>query len=360
MENSGIHIGFDAKRYFNNDTGLGNYSRWLIAELNEHWNAHLHLFHAGEEQDLPEGIHGHFAKKKNKISRAFWRSRGILNDIDKSNIQIYHGLSHELPQGIHKSGIKTVLTVHDLIQKRYPENYSLIDRSIYNRKLAYAQICADAIVCPSEQSKNDLIKYFGTSESKISVIPIGSSILKPNLEDSSSPIAGSYILCVSSFTNRKNLVRLVKAFLQSNLREVKLVISGKSGPIYPRLQRMDLKGKVELIANPSNSELGRLYQHSEFTVYPSLFEGFGIPVLESFAYSKTAVVSNRSSLPEVGGDAVSYFDPKDISSIQLAIENMWHSAKQREHFESKIESQMAKFESKKLMEAYINLYTKLL
>ncbi|MFY0643064.1 MAG: glycosyltransferase family 4 protein [Bacteroidia bacterium] len=344
-----MRIAFDAKRYFKNPTGLGNYARWLIQGLNEEPRDLDVQLYAGNHA---EGAYG----PTRPLSRAFpsiWRTKWIIKDLLKNQVEIFHGLSNEIPFGMHKTKIKSVVTIHDLIQKRYPENYSWIDRNIYNAKIRYAQKHSDCIVVPSEQTKRDLIKYFNTDEQKIAVIPLG---FDTQIQSPTAEAKETYVLCVSGFNRRKNLVRMLKAFDQSNL-DCKLIIAGKSGDSLIRMKTLSKKmPNVELVVDPSTKEIQELYSTALFCIYPSLFEGFGIPLIEAMQYGKIVASSKSSSLPEVGGEAAYYFNPEDIDSIKSAMENLYHSPSLRQHHESLIKEQLNKFEHTAIIEKYHLLY----
>ena len=175
-----MKVGFDAKRYFNNQTGLGNYSRWLIDGITTSQQVTPLLFTKKVTYDKhqiqsPSG----FWKKVPSL----WRVFKLSDEIRKSNLKVFHGLSNELPYGIHRlDSIKKIVTIHDLIFKRYPNTYPIIDRLIYNKKVNYAQKVADVIIVPSIQTKNDLHQYYGTSRDKIKVVPLSLLARKTALE----------------------------------------------------------------------------------------------------------------------------------------------------------------------------------
>ena len=172
-----MRIGYDAKRAFNNTSGLGNYSRFVISAM-------ARLF--------PENKYALFTPKQSSRFRSFypqnpsvsvveptglnakipgfWRVFNQLSDIKKHKVELFHGLSNELPVGLSKAGIKSVVTIHDLIFLRFPELYKPIDRLIYKRKFAAACRNSDKIVAISEQTKADIIQFFGTAPEKIEVI----------------------------------------------------------------------------------------------------------------------------------------------------------------------------------------------
>ena len=349
-----MRIGFDAKRYFNNITGLGNYSRWLIDNLNNQIPQSIFLFHSGKSFDQKKDFN--IITPKYSLLKAIWRSWLVTKNLKKEKIDIYHGLSNEIPFGIHKTGIKSVVTIHDLINKRYPENYQLIDRWIYDLKLRYAQKYADVIITVSEQTKKDIVKYYNTNETKIKVIPIGIAQRQIKPVESPSP----YILCVSSFTKRKNLKALVQAFKSIEDKDIKLKIVGSYGETANEIQSLAKKDpRIELHFNISNEELNDLYTKCQFCVYPSLFEGFGIPVLEAFSYGKAIATSNISSMPEVGKDAALYFNPNDPNHIREAIIQLMDNDTRYEYVK-KIPTTLKSFDNHVLINAYKSVYSKLM
>ena len=170
-----MNIGFEAKRAYHNQTGLGHYSRTLIRSLATDFQQHQYflftpkpsaLFQFNDLPNVKEVLPQSFLAKK--FSSA-WRSNWVKNDLKKNNIDLYHGLSHEIPVNIKQTGIKSVVTIHDLIHERYPEQYKLIDRKIYTKKFRYACEHADKIIAISNQTKEDIIDFYKTPAEKIEV-----------------------------------------------------------------------------------------------------------------------------------------------------------------------------------------------
>lgn len=349
-----MKIGFDAKRYFHNSSGLGNYARWLVDGLVKLQNFEYHLYQPKEvsqKVDIPT----HYPEGIVKASPSLWRSKFVCSRLENDGIDIFHGLSNEIPFGIHKTEIKAVVTIHDLINKRFPENYGTIDRIIYNKKLHYAQKHAVKIITPSEQTKEDIIKYYNTPADKIEVIPLSLSPVKKTTDN--PLVQEDYMLCVSGFSKRKNIPRLIKAYNSLNTKEVKLVLAGHTG---------DNRKEIELLAadNPSviikenatPTELNNLYDNCLFCVYPSVFEGFGIPILEAFSFGKTVATSHISSMPEVGGDAAIYFNPESIEDIALKLQKLLNKDT-RKPLENNISERLKAFDSNALLHRYERLYS---
>ena len=169
-----MKIGFDAKRAYHNHTGLGHYSRTLIRSLSEYYPEHqYYLFNPAASSVFKfQSGNIHEIKPTSLLDRMFpsaWRSSRVKTDLLKYEIGLYHGLSHEIPLGIQRTNIKSVVTIHDLIHERFPEQYNAVDVKIYNRKFRNACENANKIIAISEQTRNDIIQYYNIPSSKIEV-----------------------------------------------------------------------------------------------------------------------------------------------------------------------------------------------
>ena len=168
-----MRIAFDAKRIYQNKTGLGNYSRTLVKSLASLYPTNEYLLYAPKQTDLFDARNCYNTSLKTPQSflhqklSALWRSKWVVNDLIKDKVDIYHGLSHEIPKGIEKTGIKSVVTIHDLIFEKYPEQYKFIDRKIYRHKFIHACLNANKIISVSEQTRKDIIELYGIDPDKI-------------------------------------------------------------------------------------------------------------------------------------------------------------------------------------------------
>lgn len=333
-------IGFDAKRLFNNFTGLGNYSRNLLHDLpSRNPDFEFHLYTPSINPELSANYYPsdlfnvHLPSNAIKLA---WRSFGITNDLIKNEINLYHGLSNEIPFNFPKNKIKSVVTIHDLIFKIYPNTYPLIDRQIYNLKCKYACKHADLILACSESSKNDICKYYATNPDKIKVlyqscnpefkIEKNSALIKSILNKYKLP--NQYYLYVGSIEQRKNLLLLIDAYSQlPNDLKIPLVIVGRNSAFKQELlhkaAKLQLLNQIVFVHDlKSVQDLSAVYQSAELFIYPSRYEGFGIPILEA-ALSKTAIItSNSSSLPEAGGPDCNYFNPDSSEELCFQIEKI--------------------------------------
>lgn len=232
--------------------------------------------------------------------------------------------------------IPTVLTVHDMIHERYANWFSHKDDTA-RRKLAAVKR-ADHVICISENTRRDLLELHDLDPDKVSVVHHGYDVLKAgaDAEIHSSVLkkAMPYVLYVGDRANYKNFKTLLRAYAGSSwLRENFRIISFGGGKFRP--DETELFG--ELSINPSQIDqvsgddgvLAVYYQNAAAFVYPSLYEGFGIPPLEAMALGCPVICSNTSSIPEVVGDAAEYFDPAHEESIRTSIENVLQSTERR-------------------------------
>jgi len=332
-------IGFDAKRAFHNERGLGNYSRDLIRIMHENFpdNRYL-LFNPSpslknlmpKELDINQVLPGNIFYKS---FPSLWRSFGVCTDLNRMKIDLYHGLSQELPVGINKFKIKKVVTFHDAIFLRYPDLYDKLYREIFIRKNKYTLNVADKIIAISEQSKKDTMDFFNVPEEKIDVVYQGCNQLfrlKYPDEDKNKcrfkfNLPENFILFVGALEERKNLKTLIQAYFRTK-KTVPLVIVGKNTTHAPDLKRMvselGLTSNVIFLHNVENFELPLIYQMSSLFVFPSVFEGFGIPILEALCSGVPVITSSGSCFEETGGEASIYVDPLNTDEMAEAIDNV--------------------------------------
>ena len=248
----------------------------------------------------------------------------------RRNLGLIHDPTGAMP--LLLTGARRVATIHDVIPYIYPETSSRLDWLIYRCWLPLAVRRLDAIITVSEQSRSDIIRYLPTQPEDVTVIPEAASNTYCVLDQAEVAVALArhgidfpYILYVGSVEARKNLPRLLAAYAQ--LREWsgqwKLVIIGarkwKSNPVFDTVRQLGLESHVHFTGYVEESDLPALYNGASLFVFPSLYEGFGLPVLEAMACGTPVVTSNTSSLPEVAGDAALLVDPSDVAAIAWAM-----------------------------------------
>ncbi len=332
----GINIGFDAKRLFNNFTGLGNYSRTLVHNLHQYFPENkIYLFAPKTKvtNETREFFDPNYKLiQPQLIPGGFWRTFTSAAIIKKLKLDIYHGLSHELPIGIKKTGAASVVTIHDLIYKTFPNDFSIIDRKIYDFKFRYACENADAIIAISESTRNDIQKYYNIPPEKIKVIY---QSCHGNFKQIQSPaqidevltiykLPKQFMLYVGSVIERKNLLTLVQAINEiKDQIEIPLVVVGGGREYFQKVKNYVAEKGLEqqvIFAPPILfHHLPALYQKAKLFIYPSVYEGFGIPIIEALWSHTPVITSNCSSLPEAAGPGAYYCNPTDKNSIAEGI-----------------------------------------
>ena len=373
-----MKIGFDAKRLFQNKTGLGNYSRTLVRNLQHFFPDNDYFLCTPNTGNSPECTE--FTKPPYQIItpshpfKAYWRTRGLTKELINKNLNIYHGLSHEIPMGLNSATIKTVVTIHDLIFKTHPNTYKPIDRFIYDKKWKYSCQNADAIVAISESTKNDLLNYYNLSPEKITVIyqPCQPLFYQMQPEKNLLTIKEKYqlpndfLLYVGSLQPRKNLLNLIKAYSQlPKNSQIPLVLVGNGRHYKTKIQQLikskQLAKNIICLENlSSNDHLQAIYQLATILVYPSLYEGFGLPIVEAML-SKTAVItSNISSMPEAGGDYAWYINPESPAEIAATISEVLENDQERTRcIALGYTDAQRRFSINKLTNEMMNLYQKI-
>jgi len=373
-EQKAIKVGFDAKRLFLNHSGLGNYSRWIVSGLVKDFpqnNYHLYTtaISSYSKNFLNEQIQVHLPPG---LFKSFWRSKGIKKDLLNDGIEIYHGLSNELPLGIEKTNIKSVVTIHDLIFLAYPEYYNTLDRKIYERKFKSACLRADKIVANSIYTKNIIVENYEISPAKIEVIYLDSPSIYHSTPNPADQIAikskfglnKSFFLNVGSFGGRKNQFRILEAYSKiSSQIDQDFIFVGKpnneTGRFLESVAKFNLSEKVRIITDISEIDLFNLYHASYATVFPSLSEGFGIPIIESYRCNKPVLTSFGSALEEIAGTAGLLCDPLDTNNMANQILKLTE-AEVYNSLKINIHAELERFEPKKLISDYMTLYHSML
>ncbi len=370
----GLRIGLDAKRAFNNGTGLGNYSRFVINGLMKQFPEHEYFLFTPKI----DSRYAFFYTPSSNITlitpntflgksfTSLWRTYAIADMCNELKLDVFHGLSNELPVGIESFKGKKLVTIHDLIFLRYPNYYNNIDRYIYTRKFKYACAKADIVVAASKQTKSDIIQYLHTPDSKIKVghqncdarfEQVASEQEKTNLSQKLN-LPPNFILCVGTIEQRKNQLTVLKAFHAAQLEGISLVFVGReteyANSLHSYIREHQLENKVVFLKNISAADLPVLYQLAKVFVYASEFEGFGIPILEGLRSGVPVLAANSSSLPEAGGPAAHYF--QHDKPVELAA--LMHKVLSPDYIKPNYTAHLQQFDTEKLMQQLISLYTR--
>lgn len=314
-----MNIGFDAKRFFHNQTGLGNYSRDLVNALASYFPEHHYfLFDKKGGQELKSPLELVLPSSSNQSF--VWRAKQILKEKAFQNLDVFHGLSNELPFGNYPSHVKKIVTIHDVIFKSHPQNYSFIDRSIYHIKTKHAATIADTVIATSEFTSQQIQLYYPVKSSNIKVVyQACNEIFHQTLTDSEVQtfkekyrLENPFFLYVSSFNQRKNHLFLLRAFKKYPNQNHHLVLAGSLGDSFDAVNQLivdlDLSKRVTILPNINQQELPILYQSASWFVYPSIQEGFGIPLLEAMTCHLPILASNIPVFKEIAAKEVLFFD----------------------------------------------------
>lgn len=336
-----MKIGFDAKRFFFNHSGLGNYSRRLIESLLKYHPEHEYVLYVDRLDALdkahPEALRilKRYVHNRSDGSDLYtvvmvdgpkwWRTWGMGKRAAMDGVDVFHGLSNELPWDLPAS-VAGVCTIHDVIFKEFPAYYPWLDRLIYDFKTKKAVQKAAKLVMTSEATQRQVEKYYPQAKGRSSVIYqavdpefyVGES--SNHWHVSSSP----YFVYQSSFTDRKNHAALVEAFaLIHRQTHWNLTMIGLNGPtlsvVKKQIEQLGLSDRIICLVDQSREEMIACVTGAAGFVYPSLNEGFGIPLAESLAANLPMAVSNIPVFRELVEDLPVYFHPNNAQEMAAAM-----------------------------------------
>lgn len=288
----------------------------ISAELLIRWSNNVYLSEF-PLLDVRSFFSGHRFKGRNEIIKLLNRMHVGRHFSSTATSQIVHPTYYD-PYIIDLVGnTPLVLTIFDMAHERYPHMFSPFDHSSANKKMVALR--ADRVIAISEHTKKDIVALLGIPESRIDIIPLATTISLEHAQKSSSLLPPSFILFVGKRNTYKNFRFLLQAFSHLAEKQPSLfLLCAGGGPFsaaeLDAMRTLSIQDRT-IQLSVKESALAYLYANARAFVYPSLYEGFGIPVLEAFTCGCPAVLSNRSSLPEVGGDAACYFDPEDPASL---------------------------------------------
>lgn len=386
-----MNIGFDAKRAAQNRTGLGNYSRFVIRILSEKFAGNQYHLYTPKPHRMPylqeiptlKHLFLHFPPQGiwSRI-RSLWRVWGITKDIQKDGIQIFHGLSNELPLNIGTpeqrkmkaggKGCKYIVTIHDLIFIHTPQYYHWIDRQIYNFKFRRACRCADRVIAVSEYTKQEIMHYYHTPESKIDVVYQGCDpVFSQEIEEGKLQevkaryqLPDKFVLYVGSIEERKNLMLVAKAMAELNRRAaIHVVAVGRRTAYVDQIQDFLKAQGIDYLFHFYHqvpyADLPSFYKWASTFAYPSRIEGFGIPLLEAISSGVPAIGCTGSCLEEAGGPYSIYVNPDDAKGMADAILRTCTDETLRQHMISEGKKYALNFSDEKLSHDLMKVYESL-
>jgi glycosyltransferase involved in cell wall biosynthesis len=367
-----MRIGFDAKRAYHNNTGLGNYSRSVINALCRLYAGNDYLLYTPSTgknkiythpEDANIGLPpAHwFGPLKN-----YWRSFGLGQRLKKDQIDLFHGLSNEIPSGLHKTGVKSVVTIHDLIFMRLPRLYHPLDRYIYEKKVRNAIKTADKIIAISRQTRDDLVELFKADERKIRIIYQGCNpwFYEKVTEEIKSEIRkkyelpDKYLLYIGTIEERKDLLSIIRAIHEHRIN-IPLVAVGKRTAYYSMVKKyIEKHGIVNVLFyhHIENRDLPSIYQQAEAFIYPSHYEGFGIPVLEALNSGIPVITSRGGCLEETAGNGGLFVDPGNAEQLADAIRSVTENPEVRQKLVKEGSKHALLFREERTIPDLIDLY----
>ena len=387
-----IKIGFESKRLFRSMTGFGAYSRTLVKGLANHYPEHRYVL-------LPDQSHERVSQESKfhtldiqtvlsldavsvlyppSNKSLYWKLLGAMQQLRSNNVDIYHGLTNQLPRSISRLNIPLVITIHDLYYLHYPELCrndlgQKDDLKKLNRELKEACIRSDKIIAVSESTKNDIVDQFSVSPDKVTVIyqscdPVYFEKITEEKKyevKMKYDLPDKYLMYVGSMTERKNLLSIVKAINLIPISErLPLVVIGArtayTDVVVDYAMKKGLDNWLIFPNSVSNNDMPAVYQGAHIFLYTSLYEGFGIPVLEALVSGVPVVTSNVSALPEAAGPNSRLVEPTSVDDIARSIIEITKDKDLRSEMILKGRRYATKFESQVVSTQLMNLYKDML
>jgi glycosyltransferase involved in cell wall biosynthesis len=350
-----LRIGIDIRPFYEPLTGVGWYLYYLLHELAKYEDIELYLFGDARVTDLGPALHadvppnaklctfdltgrplGRFDRPLTAAAYVAW--------LELASCDVFFAANYFLPRLHSAVARRRVITIHDLTYKRFPELLQKETLANLEAQMAREIAVADAIVCVSESTRRDLLRYYAVDPSR--AVAIHSGLGAPATAEPVEGLPPRYLLFVSTIEPRKDLGTLLDAYERlrdSGAYDGSLVVVGKIGwkseSLVPRLRGRGIV-HLDYIRAP---QLVTIYRNADAFVFPSLYEGFGFPLLEAMNQGVPTVAARSSSLPEIGGDATLWFEPGDVTGLALQLERVTSDRALREELAAKGRVRAAEF-----------------
>jgi glycosyltransferase involved in cell wall biosynthesis len=349
-----LRIGIDIRPFYEPLTGVGWYLYFLLHEFARRDDVELVLFGDARITDEGPSFHADLptnaellafdlrGRPKSRLARPL-TAAAYVAWMELAGVDVVFGANYFLPRLHAAIARRRVITIHDLTYKRFPEllQKETLDNLERQMKREIAQ--ADAIVCVSESTRRDLLHFYDVDPSR--AFAIQSGIAPPRTYEPMEGLPKRYILFVSTIEPRKNLGVLLDAYERMRVAhpDVALVVVGmvgwKSESLVPRLRRPGIMHLDYL----DPARLASVYRDATAFVMPSIYEGFGFPLLEAMTHGVPSIAANSSSLPEIGGDAALYFEPNDVPGLAAQLERILTDESLQAELATRGRAQAAKF-----------------
>ena len=371
-------IYIDISAAVHSKAGLGRYSERLAgALLAQNPNRYALFYNRGKEGRFPDSLPPSAPQRAIAWGYKPWRMAALMGHAGRvpfndlvPGAELFHSTEHLL---MPLRGIPTVLTVHDLIFKLFPEYHKRLNYWYLNRAMPLFVSRASAIIAVSEATKRDLVKFYGIDPAKVTVVyEAAAAHFTPPSPAAIEHVRRSYhlperfLLHLSTIEPRKNLMRLLDALqiLRRSHPDLHLLLAGGRGwlfdDFFARIEAEGLRDVVRPLGWVPDDDLPAVIGAAALAVQPSLYEGFGLPILEHMACGQVVAASDSSSHPEVGGPAAAYFDPAEAEAIAAVIARLLMDREEHEHRRTLGLEQAARFSWERAARETAGVYDRLL
>jgi glycosyltransferase involved in cell wall biosynthesis len=332
-------LGFDAVRALRNRTGLGHYARLVLeglAEVAPDRELHLYTPRPADPRyaTLPDAIGGHVhppdSPWRAPIARQLWRTFRLGHDVRRDGIDLYHGLTQEIPRDLPRAGIRSVLSVPDLLYLTRPELFRPVDRRSYHWRYRWSAEHADLLIAISDGTRRDLVTHFEVEPARVVVLPpaVDPRFAAPVSAEALARVAaryeinGPYMIAVGTLEPRKNQRLAIEALALMPDDAPRLVLVGRDGGSAALLARLararGVAHRVTTLTAVSDGDLPALVAGAVLANYLSTGEGFGMPIVEAMAAGVPVVATQAANLEDAGGDATVYVPADDPAALAAA------------------------------------------
>ena len=359
-----MKIGVNSRIYQNENTGIPYFIECLYKKILEIDQSNNYIFFQTRRNktisktkviNLPNNNLGTFLFDNFLINKL----------INEERIDIFHGPAYILPF-IKEKNVKYVLTIHDLSFLMFKKNESLFFNMYYKYAVPRSLKNADVIIVDSQNTKEDIKRFYHIVDSKIKVIYLGVNDIYFSQKKTKRIIKDQYFFSLTTHPKRKNIYRVLEVFANNkNLSDYKYVIAGLINHkqlllLKNKIKELKLGNKVIIFGYVTEQQLKNLYQNAEFFIYPSYYEGFGLPVLEAFACNCPVISSNNSSLIEINPSKQWLVNPNSNQDISDKINKMLSlSEEEREKLLNNNYNFAKKFTWQKTAEKYLKIFNNL-
>ncbi len=358
--------------------GLGRYTQELMAALLavDSENEYVAFYNRPSEAQIDPPL-DQLPHLTTDLATKPWRMSALLAHFARipqdrlfPEVDLFHATDHLLPR---LTRVKSVFTLHDLVFQFYPHTHKTLNRWFLTLMMPRFLRAADAVIAVSEHTKGDAVRTYGMDEAKIAVIYEGvSERFHRRAPDAIAAVRQKYslpdrfILSVGTIEPRKNLTSLLEAYhaLRNEESEYRLVLVGKKGWLYTgffrRIHELGLEDEIVFPGFVPDEDLPAIYSAADLFVFPSLYEGFGLPVLEALACGTPVIASNASSVPEVAGDSALLVDPSSVEALVHDMRAVLNNTELRQDLQARGPKQAAKFSWQRAARETLDVYSSLL